>query len=133
MKTFLQLIDELKDVVDPSKQKDILSEIIIIADQNPNYVVGVFYNVIMHFIHQKLGQDFMKVINSDFSKIKIKIYDDETGKRLSVGIMFVQDYRSYRNDVDNKILSNLVEALQENHLNIFVNDITVNNLHIYNF
>lgn len=127
-KSFLKLIEDLRTA--DKKQKESISKDLsaLLLDEKGRNLSGIMYSILKSVDIKNPSLNFKEILESDFITMRLREYVDERDSlvHLALGISFLQNFNSYREDYDSQVLDAILKEINFRGLEYFVNDITVN-------
>lgn len=128
-KSFLELLENLKNTVSHEQKVALTHQLSSILEEDEKYSERMLQSYFTHTLGREVGDGFQDIIRGEFFASRVKAYlDDDFTMKVSLGLAYLQDYRSFSDNLDLKVLHTLELALRERNLDLLVNDISVNDL-----
>ena len=126
-KSFLELLENLKNTENYEQKVSLTNQLSAILEEDEKYSERMLQSYFTHSLGREVGNDFQEIIRGEFFTSRVKAYlDEDFTMKISLGVSYLQDYRSFSDDLDLKVLHTLELALKDRNLELLVNDISVN-------
>lgn len=132
-RTFLELLSQLRDAKTKKKIERITDELSLILEEDDKQARFFLYPMFKWVKDNTPSKNFSKIVESEFYHTEVRAYEDDDSKtKVVVNMAFLQDNDEHEENIEEKVLNNIVKYIKENNLNYLVNDISVNDLQFRN-
>lgn len=132
-KSFLELLEDLKNSDSQEQKAFITSELSFSLEEDEKYSERILQSFFAHTLAREVGSDFKEIVRGDFFRTRVKAYiDEDYTMKIAVGIAYLQDMNIDIPDLDRKVLEVMLAELKKKNLDLLINDISVNQLQYRN-
>lgn len=128
-KSFLELLENLKNAESHEQKVSLTNELSSILEEDEKYSERMLQSYFTNTLGREVGDDFQAIIRGEYFVSRVKAYlDDDYTVKVALGLAYLQDYRDSTEGLDLKVLETVELAMRNRNLELLVNDISVNDL-----